>query len=89
MRIISLLIVSLFLAACGSDAALKQPEPKTAQDAKAYCEARGPMGSYEFDSCYRNRPAVQAAQRQARTQTLAIIYDNRSPAAGGQSRPVE
>lgn len=83
----------VFLSAC---AANDQPVPPVHQGynlgaAQAYCLSRGhARGTFDYDSCYQNRPEVQSYERDARLEKLVIINENRSPRMPrGRSVPVE
>lgn len=94
MRIILSVFMCLGLAAC----ATKDEPPATIKqggvglyNAHNTCVKRGlKPGSYNFDTCYRARPEVQAHERQGRLQHMGIIKNNRSAyAAKTRSYPVE
>lgn len=76
-----MLCLCLGLAACATKdeppAIIKQGgDLKSAHRA---CVNRGlNPGTYNFDTCYRHRPEVQAHERQGRMNGLGIIRNNRS-----------
>ena len=88
-------LVCLLLLPCGAGcAAPGQPyEARVVygQTAPAYCTAQGyRAGSYDYESCFRNRPEIQAYERKTRLDAMNIIVANRSPrAVPGLSLPVE
>ena len=60
--------------------------------AQAYCLKRGLRpASYNYDVCYKNRPEVQAYERNGRLSNAGIILKNRSVYSSyrGRSYPVE
>ena len=92
MRIVILLPL-VFLAACShpqTEYVMSQKDPAT-RTAKGYCMSKGYVpGTFDYAVCYKNRPEIQAYERSSRLTTLAIINNNRSPAAGSsKSYPVE
>lgn len=89
----SALAAVLLLAACSSGGSY-QPKPVTMNDlgqAQAHCLSKGYVrGTFEYDTCYRNTPQVQAQERNGRLQSLAIISKNQSQSGyGSRSYPVE
>lgn len=94
MRIIISLCMCLWLAACATNdeppAVIKQGGTGIHVAHRA-CVNRGlTPGSYNFDTCYRGRPEVQAHERNGRMNGLGIIRNNRSAyAAQARSYPVE
>ncbi|HEY8964505.1 MAG TPA: hypothetical protein VIN59_08610 [Alphaproteobacteria bacterium] len=91
---IALLTFCLILAGC---AATDQPSSRGNQAgdlnaANAVCLKRGlKPGTYNYSSCYQNRPEVQAYERNSRLSNNAIILKNRSVYSSyrGRSYPVE
>jgi|GEM_PF-2257968 len=90
---ITMLTLCLILAGC---AATDQPSAKSNQagleTAQAVCLKRGLRpGTYNYQSCYDNRPEVQAYERNSRLSNNGIILKNRSVYSSyrGRSYPVE
>ncbi|NBX65503.1 MAG: hypothetical protein EBQ96_00695 [Proteobacteria bacterium] len=92
MRFIVLMFI-LFLSACaGNTGDTSKPAASSGLGAaQAQCLSKGYVrGSFEFDTCYRNTPQVQAHERMGRLESLAIINKNKSEARRtGRSYPVE
>lgn len=88
-----LLPVFFLLAACSAGSS---EQPKTSAvnglgQAQSHCLSKGYVrGTFEYDTCYRNTPQVQAQERNGRLQSLAIISKNQSQSGyGSRSYPVE
>ncbi|MBU6234822.1 MAG: hypothetical protein KGQ41_03170 [Alphaproteobacteria bacterium] len=60
-------------------------------NAQMYCLSKGyERGTFDYDTCYNNRPETQARERNGRLGTLAILRENKSPRSGKtRSLPVE
>lgn len=69
---------------------MAQSPAGTVKSADLYCLSKGNVrGTFDYDTCYNNRPEIQAQARYTRMQDLAIILNNRSPVSGNRSFPVE
>ncbi len=79
---IALLLSVLLLSAC---ATTETPYQATSQvgnlkTAQAYCLSRGYVrGTYDYESCYNEQPAVEAHERTERLTSLRIIRTCKSP----------
>ncbi len=91
MRIVPAFLCLIALAGCtATDQPSAAPSQGYSGSAITYCLNRGARpGSYDFDSCYRNRPEVQSYERGGRLKSMTIISRNRSPKMSNHSYPVE
>jgi len=94
MRITSL-VLCLLLIACAAPGQpyAVAPAAGSVEAAQSYCMQTRNLrpGTYNYDTCYNNRPEVQAYERGNRLSNAAIILKNRSVYSSyrGRSYPVE
>lgn len=91
---IAFLLFCVVLAGCTATDRPSAPGNQGADfnAANAACLKKGLRpGSYNFATCYKNRPEVQAYERNARLSNNGIILNNRSVYSSyrGRSYPVE
>jgi hypothetical protein len=89
---IALILTCVLLAGCSTAQTAYTASNGGSPGAQAYCMKKGfAPGTYNFSTCYENRPEVQMAERNDRLASMNIILQNRSTevSSSGKSYPVE